>query len=239
MISFWVCFGVSALNVVLALAMNMPGMRRAPEKTQSARGSGESTFASMFDPAALPFAAVTFFMTFAYSGVSAFLALYARELNLMDAAGNFPALLRRFPDDLPYFHRARLRQARLPLDSLPQPLLFHGRPGPALAGKRTRPDDHFRHLHRHRLRFRHSHLQAQIICAVPSHKIGTAALFFNAMDAGLAIGAYIMGITVDLAGYRSIYAAGAIVVLLAGVLYTAQMRGRPAGQKQRRAAEQQ
>ncbi|MCV5427591.1 MFS transporter, partial [Escherichia coli] len=44
---------------------------------------------AMFDCAALPFAMVTFFMTFSYAGVSAFLALYARELNLMSAASNF------------------------------------------------------------------------------------------------------------------------------------------------------
>ncbi len=35
------------------------------------------------------FALVTFFMTFSYAGVSAFLALYARELDLMAAASNF------------------------------------------------------------------------------------------------------------------------------------------------------
>lgn len=64
-------------------------------------------FAAMFDRAALPFALVTFFMTFSYAGVSAFLALYARELDLWRRPV-FPAVLRDFPDDMPYLHREYL-----------------------------------------------------------------------------------------------------------------------------------
>ncbi len=47
-----------------------------------------------------------FFATFSYAGVSAFLALYARELDFLRAAQSVPsAVLRYFPDDMSYLHR--------------------------------------------------------------------------------------------------------------------------------------
>lgn len=59
------------------------------------------------------------------------------------------------------------------------------------------------------------------------HKIGIAnSLFFNAMDAGMAIGAFIMGMMVEGVGYRAIYLVGALLVVLAGALYIAQMKRR-------------
>ncbi len=69
--------------------------------------------------------------------------------------------------------------------------------------------------------------QTQIISSVEPHKIGVAnSLFFNAMDAGMAIGAFIMGMMVESVGYRMIYVAGAVLVVLAGALYAVQMKKR-------------
>ncbi|STE16092.1 MFS transporter [Citrobacter sp. wls718] len=69
--------------------------------------------------------------------------------------------------------------------------------------------------------------QTQIISAVEPHKIGIAnSLFFNAMDAGMAIGAFIMGMMVEGVGYRAIYLVGAVLVVLAGALYIMQMKKR-------------
>ena len=70
--------------------------------------------------------------------------------------------------------------------------------------------------------------QTQIISSVEPHKIGVAnSLFFNAMDAGMAIGAFIMGMMVEGVGYRAIYLVGALLVVLAGALYIMQMKKRP------------
>lgn len=44
------------------------------------------------------------------------------------------------------------------------------------------------------------------------------------MDAGLALGAFVMGLMVDGVGYRSIYLMGAVLVVLAGALYILQMK---------------
>lgn len=69
--------------------------------------------------------------------------------------------------------------------------------------------------------------QTQIISSVEPHKIGIAnSLFFNAMDAGMAIGAFIMGMMVEGVGYRAIYLVGALLVVLAGALYIMQMKKR-------------
>lgn len=69
--------------------------------------------------------------------------------------------------------------------------------------------------------------QTQIISSVEPHKIGVAnSLFFNAMDAGMTMGAFIMGLMVEGAGYRAIYLVGAVVVVLAGALYIVQMKMR-------------
>ncbi|NCB90310.1 MAG: MFS transporter, partial [Gammaproteobacteria bacterium] len=63
--------------------------------------------------------------------------------------------------------------------------------------------------------------------SVEPHKIGIAnSLFFNAMDAGMAIGAFIMGMMVEGVGYRAIYLVGALLVVLAGALYIMQMKKR-------------
>ncbi|MGL5700241.1 MAG: MFS transporter, partial [Kluyvera sp.] len=69
--------------------------------------------------------------------------------------------------------------------------------------------------------------QTQIISSVEPHKIGVAnSLFFNAMDAGLALGAFVMGLMVEGVGYRAIYLLGALLVVLAGALYIVQMKRR-------------
>lgn len=82
--TFWLCTGVAAVGIILSLIMTVPPVISHADGSKPKMG-----FAAMFDRAALPFAMVTFFMTFSYAGVSAFLALYARELNLMSAASNF------------------------------------------------------------------------------------------------------------------------------------------------------
>ncbi len=42
----------------------------------------------------------------------------------------------------------------------------------------------------------------------------------------MAIGAFIMGMMVESVGYRMIYVAGAVLVVLAGALYAVQMKKR-------------
>ena len=222
--SFAICIGLGVFNIILAVIMKVPETHKTAPKAEAPKPSLAS---SLIERAALPFAAATFFMTFAYSGVSAFLALYAKELNLMDAAGHFllcyAACLmgcRLFTGIIcdrygpgfviyPCLGCFAIGLVMLGWTSGAFIMVASG----ALIGigyGSVTPT-----------------FQAQIIASVPSQRGGTAnAMFFNAMDCGLAAGAYLLGLTVDMAGYRSIYAIGAATVILGGALYAWQTRGR-------------
>lgn len=165
-------------------------------------------------------------MTFSYAGVSAFLALYARELNLMSAASNFLLcyaiflmICRTFTGNV-CDKKDRNMWFTLALCSLRLDWWFSATPGSimmvvsgALIGigyGSVTPV-----------------FQTQIISSVEPHKIGVAnSLFFNAMDAGLALGACVMGMMVAHTGYRMIYLLGALLVVVAGGVYALQMKGK-------------
>lgn len=221
--AFMLCTAVSAIGIVLALIMRVPLLHSATGNEHGA--APKISFSAMFDRAAMPFAIVTFFMTFSYSGVSAFLALYARELNLMEAASNFLlcyAALLMF---------CRLFTGHICDKKGPKyviyPCLIAFTVGLALLGYAH--DNMTMVISGALIGIGYGSVtpvfQTQIISSVEHHKIGVAnSLFFNAMDAGLAIGAFVMGITVEGAGYRVIYLAGAVLVVIAGILYIRQMK---------------
>lgn len=220
--AFWLCTGVSIVSIVLALIVAVPPVIRHADGSKPKLG-----FAAMFDRAAMPFALVTFFMTFAYAGVSAFLALYARELDLMAAASNFLLCYAIFLMICRAFTGNICDKKGPKYVVYPCLLAFtvglvvlgytHGSITMVLSGAligigygSVTPI-----------------FQTQIISSVEPHKIGVAnSLFFNAMDAGLALGAFVMGLMVDGVGYRSIYLMGAVLVVLAGALYILQMKKR-------------
>jgi predicted MFS family arabinose efflux permease len=220
--AFWLCTGVSIVSIVLALIVAVPPVIRHADGSKPKLG-----FAAMFDRAAMPFALVTFFMTFAYAGVSAFLALYARELDLMAAASNFLLCYAIFLMICRAFTGNVCDKKGPKYVVYPCLLAFtvglvvlgytHGSITMVLSGAligigygSVTPI-----------------FQTQIISSVEPHKIGVAnSLFFNAMDAGLALGAFVMGLMVDGVGYRSNYLMGAVLVVLAGALYILQMKKR-------------
>ena len=222
--AFWMCTAVAAIGIVLSLIVRVPPVIRHADGSQPKLG-----FSAMFDKAAMPFAMVTFFMTFSYAGVSAFLALYARELDLMAAASNFLLCYAVFLMICRAFTGNVCDRKGPKYVVYPCLLAFtvglvvlgytHGSVSMILAGAligigygSVTPI-----------------FQTQIISSVEPHKIGVAnSLFFNAMDAGLAIGAFVMGLMVEGVGYRAIYLVGAVLVVLAGALYIAQIKRRGA-----------
>lgn len=222
--AFWMCTAVAAIGIVLSLIVRVPPVIRHADGSHLKLG-----FSAMFDKAAMPFAMVTFFMTFSYAGVSAFLALYARELDLMAAASNFLLCYAVFLMICRAFTGNVCDRKGPKYVVYPCLLAFtvglvvlgytHGSVSMILAGAligigygSVTPI-----------------FQTQIISSVEPHKIGVAnSLFFNAMDAGLAIGAFVMGLMVEGVGYRAIYLVGAVLVVLAGALYIAQMKRRGA-----------
>ncbi|EBM5322519.1 MFS transporter [Salmonella enterica] len=220
--AFWLCSAVAALGIVLSLIVTVPPVIRHADGSKPNLG-----FSAMFDRAALPFALVTFFMIFSYAGVSAFLALYARELDLMAAASNFLLcyaillmICRTFTGNIcdkkgpkyvvyPCLLAFTIGLVALGYTNGSIMMIISGGLIGIGYGSVTPV------------------FQTQIISSVEPHKIGVAnSLFFNAMDAGMAIGAFIMGMMVESVGYRMIYVAGAVLVVLAGALYAVQMKKR-------------
>lgn len=63
--------------------------------------------------------------------------------------------------------------------------------------------------------------QAQIINSVERSRVGIAnSLYFNAMDMGMAVGAFVLGMVANSFGYRGIYVAGVILIVMGGIFFT-------------------
>lgn len=222
--AFWMCTAVATIGIVLSLMVRVPPVIRHADGSQPKLG-----FSAMFDKAAMPFAMVTFFMTFSYAGVSAFLALYARELDLMAAASNFLLCYAVFLMICRAF-TGNVCDKKGP-KYVVYPCLFAFTVGLVVLGYTYGSVSMI--LAGALIGIGYGSVtpifQTQIISSVEPHKIGVAnSLFFNAMDAGLAIGAFVMGLMVEGVGYRAIYLVGAVLVVLAGALYIAQMKRRGA-----------
>lgn len=218
--AFWLCTAVSVLGIILALIVTVPPVVNHADASKRTLG-----FASMFDRAALPFAMVTFFMTFAYAGVSAFLALYARELNLMAAASNFLLCYAVFLMICRTF-TGNICDKKGP-KYVVYPCLLAFTLGLVVLGYTH--DSVMMIISGALIGIGYGSVtpvfQTQIISSVEPHKIGVAnSLFFNAMDAGLAVGAFIMGVMAEGCGYRSIYLVGAVLVVVASAVYFQQMK---------------
>ncbi|WP_267661602.1 MFS transporter, partial [Escherichia coli] len=220
--AFWLCTGVAAVGIILSLIMTVPPVISHADGSKPKMG-----FAAMFDRAALPFAMVTFFMTFSYAGVSAFLALYARELNLMSAASNFLLCYAIFLMICRTF-TGNVCDKKGP-KYVVYPCLLFFTVGLVVLGYTQ--GSVMMVVSGALIGIGYGSVtpvfQTQIISSVEPHKIGVAnSLFFNAMDAGLALGACVMGMMVAHTGYRMIYLLGALLVVVAGGVYALQMKGK-------------
>lgn len=83
-IAFILCMVVSAVNIVLALFMKVP-----ERKVNVTSEKSKFSWNDIFDKNAAPFALATFILACAYSGISAYLALYAKSLGMAATASSF------------------------------------------------------------------------------------------------------------------------------------------------------
>lgn len=217
--AFIVCIIVSAVVIPLVTLI------KVPEKKEEVNGlSKKSNFSwnDLFDKNAAPFALATFILAGAWSGVSAFLALYAKDLGLIKTASNFFIVYAVFIlISRPFTGRWADKYGKkiivypcLVLFAVGMFLLSqtHSSAVLLLAGAiigigygSVTPV-----------------LQTQTISSVEPRRVGIAnSLFFNSMDAGMAIGAYVLGIVADVVGYSSIYLVGVALIVAAGIEYFA------------------
>ena len=77
---FVICAVLSVFNILLAMIITIPG-----DNADKHVAKEKFSFSNIVDPRTVPYAAMTFISAIAYSSISAFLSLYAKELDLVTA----------------------------------------------------------------------------------------------------------------------------------------------------------
>lgn len=215
--AFITCMLISVVNIILAVIIKVPDIDDA---TKTLSEKSKFSWNDLFDKKAAPFALATFILACAYSGISAFFALYMKDLGLTSVASSFFLIYAgfimisrpftgRWSDQLgakiivyPCFVIFAIGMFLLSQSHASYLFLIAG----ALIGIGYGSVTPI--------------LQTQTIGSVEPHRVGLAnSLFFNSMDAGMAIGAYALGIMASGSGYRSIYVAGVVLIIGTGLQY--------------------
>lgn len=217
--AFVICIIISSVNVVLVTQIRIP---KPPQEVSEPSGKVKYSLNDLFDKKAAPFVIATFILACAYSGVSTFLALYAKELGLVKSASYFFLIYavlilisRPFTGRLSdQFGTKVIIYPCLILFSVGMFLLIKTHTSAimliagAAIGLGYGPITPL--------------FQAQTINSLERHRVVTAnSLFFNSLDGGMAIGSYAFGIVASVAGYSSIYKVGVVLILVAGFQYFA------------------
>ncbi|RDW15188.1 MFS transporter [Oceanobacillus arenosus] len=217
--AYVLCIVVSAVNIFLSIVIHVPEQEQ-PEVTSKTKKRFELN--DLVDKKAAPFALVIFILAFAYSGIASFLALYAQEINLVKAASTFFVVYAglmfvfrpfvgvwadRYGASKIVYPCIVLFAIGMVMLSLPQTAVIMIAAG-ALVGIGYGSVTPI--------------LQTQIISSVDKHRVGIAnSLFFNSMDLGMAIGAFVLGIAANSFGFSSIYISGIVLVVVGGFAYFA------------------
>ncbi len=215
--AYIICIVVSVVNIFLSMAIRVPEQEKPEKASDTKKGF---SFNDLVDKKAAPFAFVIFILAFAYSGIASFLALYAQEIDLVKAASAFFIIYAglmfvfrpfvgvwadRYGASKIVFPCVVLFAIGMILLSLPQTTVIMIVAGAIVGigyGSVT------------------PILQTQIISSVEKHRVGIAnSLFFNSMDLGMAIGAFVLGIIAKSLGYSSIYQFGIVLIVIGGIAY--------------------
>lgn len=211
---FLILSGIMIVGVLCTLGI------KAIENTAPVNSS-KLTFDDLFEKKSFPIAVVGLFVAFSYASVISFISLYAKSLNLLDAAGFFFAVFAvamlvsrpftgrlfdtRGPNTviLPAFVLFAIGLLTLSLTNVAWMLLLAG----ALIGLgygSIVPS-----------------FQTLAIQAAPESRSAHAtATFFTFFDTGIATGSYVLGIMVTTMGYANLYMTLSIFVI--GILFLYQ-----------------
>jgi len=215
--AFIICIAASAVNTILSMVIHVPKQEHL-EKASKIKNKFE--FNDLIDKKGAPYALVIFILAFAYSGISSFLSLYAQEINLVKAASTFFVVYAglmfvfrpfvgvwadRYGASKIVFPCIVLFAIGMALLSLPQTSVIMIAAGALIGigyGSVT------------------PILQTQIISSVDKERVGIAnSLFFNSMDSGMALGAFVLGIVANSYGYSRIYMCGIVLIVIGGLSY--------------------
>lgn len=216
--AFIICIVISVVNIFLSVTIHAPEQG----KQENVSNSKRFDFNDLIDKKAAPFALVVFILACAYSGIASFLALYAQEINLVKAASTFFILYAglmfvfrpftgvwadRYGANKIVYPCIILFAIGMAMLSLPQTAIIMILAGAIIGigyGSVT------------------PILQTQVISSVEKHRVGIAnSLFFNSMDLGMAVGAFMLGMTANSFGYRGVFISGIVIIVAGGIAYFA------------------
>lgn len=232
--AYILCIIISAVNIFLSMVIHVPGQTQSE---QASKTNKRFDLNDLVDKKAAPYALVVFILACAYSGIASFLALYAQEINLVKAASTFFILYAglmfvfrpftgvwadRYGVSKIVYPCILLFAIGMIMLSLPQTAVIMIISGAVIGigyGSVT------------------PILQTQVISSVEKHRVGIAnSLFFNSMDLGMAIGAFVLGIAAKSFGFRSVFISGIVIIVVGGFAYFA-LAGRKKNEE-RRAVEE-
>jgi predicted MFS family arabinose efflux permease len=222
--AYMLCIVISVVNIFLSMVIHVP----AQEKRKHTPKVGKRfDLNDLIDKKAAPYALEVFVLACAYSGIASFLALYAQEINLVKAASTFFILYAglmfvfrpftgvwadRYGANKIVYPCIILFAIGMVLLSLPQTAIIMIMAGAIIGigyGSVT------------------PILQTQVISSVEKHRVGIAnSLFFNSMDLGMAVGAFVLGIVAKTFGYGSVFICGIALIIVGGIAYFALAGGK-------------
>ncbi|MDQ6597793.1 MFS transporter [Bacillus salipaludis] len=222
--AYIVCIVISAVNIFLSVVIHAPNQGKQENGSKTRK---RFDLNDLIDKKAAPFALVVFILACAYSGIASFLALYAQEINLVKAASTFFILYAglmfvfrpftgvwadRYGANKIVYPCIILFAIGMVMLSLPQTAVIMILAGAIIGigyGSVT------------------PILQTQVISSVEQHRVGIAnSLFFNSMDLGMAIGAFVLGIMAKSFGYSSVFISGIVLIVAGGFAYFALAGGK-------------
>ncbi|WP_342041931.1 MFS transporter [Bacillus sp. OTU2372] len=217
--AYIICIVISVLNIFLSMVIHVPEQGKQEKVSKTSK---RFDLNDLIDKKAAPFALVVFILACAYSGIASFLALYAQEINLVKAASTFFILYAglmfvfrpftgvwadRYGANKIVYPCIILFAIGMVILSLPQTAVIMILAGAIIGigyGSVT------------------PILQTQVISSVEKHRVGIAnSLFFNSMDLGMAIGAFVLGIAAKSFGYSSVFICGIVLIVAGGFAYFA------------------
>ncbi len=210
-----ICMGQSLLLLISLFAFSIPDLPVAPENLKKF-GSG---FRGLFEKSALPISFVGTLMFLAYSGLSGFMAAYARQIHMTEAGGLFfvvysIVIIVSRPPMGRLYDRWGQRVVVPTYFAFALGLLLLSRAETSLVFLLSAVFIGFGFGNFNTL------ARAIAVRPLPNYKWGIASSTYLAIsEVGSGLGPFLQGIFLPYLGYRNLYLSLAMVTLLAFALY--------------------
>lgn len=216
MFSLNIIFSIISICIILVIKFKVPYIQ-APNGAEQEKRSFLTSFLEL---RAIPISFVALLIGFAYSGVMSFLSFYAAEINLVEAAGWFflvyaIIVISSRPITGKIFDRRGANIIIYPclvLFAIGMLLFSQATAGWMLLLSAALIGFGYGNFN--------SVAQSVAVKVTPSHRLGLAtSTYFILYDLGLGLGPYLLGYFVNDGGYRSIFFAMAILIVVVIPVY--------------------